>query len=438
MSHLLVDLLDRNLYERSNDCRWWALTPALRNTLAAPMQTDAMLRDITGILAYINSLYTVYTRIFVYDRSGRIVASTRLGKGGGDSAVVGTTIGHATLEAVLALATEQDYHVTPFAPTPLYDDQPTYVYHAAIRHPDQPHTIVGGIGIVFDAAPEFSAMLHGGLNGKAGTTAFFVDREGSIIASTDPARPVGSHLDIDSVIRQQANGCRVSRITVHDGHYASMGCTVSSGYREFKVSDGYREDVIAVVFESFGEVRERRTSGKRAASLLSRPPLESGGRQFATCYVDGNLFAIPAGQVLEALPGSDLLPMSMGRLDGRAGMLAVEHENEETKFIWVFDLGYMVRGQPSVIAAGCQVIVVRHGQQSIGLLVDELHSVPEFSDAQITSTPFARDANGALVSQVIKDEDENLLIQVLDVDYIYRTLKAGDMPCMPEMVQEAA
>jgi CheW protein len=26
MSHLLVDLLDRNLYERSNDCRWWALT----------------------------------------------------------------------------------------------------------------------------------------------------------------------------------------------------------------------------------------------------------------------------------------------------------------------------------------------------------------------------------------------------------------------------
>jgi hypothetical protein len=42
------------------------------------------------------------------------------------------------------------------------------------------------------------------------------------------------------------------------------------------------------------------------------------------------------------------------------------------------------------------------------------------------------------VSQVIKDEGENLLIQVLDVDYIHRTLKAGDMPCMPEITREAA
>lgn len=439
MSHLLVDLLDRNLYERSNDCRWWALTPALRNTLAAPVQTDAMLRQVTGILAYINSLYTVYTRLFVYDRSGRILASTKLGNSGVDNAVVGTTIEQATLEAVLSLATEQDYHVTPFAPTPLYDNLPTYVYHAAIRHPDNPKTIVGGIGIVFDAAPEFSAMLHGGLNGKVGTTAFFVDREGRIIASTDPARPVGSHLGIDSAIRRQQNGCSTSRITEHDGHYASMGCTVSNGYREFKVSDGYRDDVIAVVFESFGEVRGRGASGNRAVAMLSRPPLERGGRQFATCYVDGNLFAVPAEQVLEALPGSDLLPMSMGRFDGRIGMLAVEHENEDTKFIWVFDLGHMVRGQPSETAAGRQVIVVRHGEQSIGLLVDALHGVPEFGDRQITPTPFARDAGGALVSDVIKDEGGGLLIQVLDVDYLYRTLKAGDLPCMPElMAQEAA
>jgi hypothetical protein len=43
------------------------------------------------------------------------------------------------------------------------------------------------------------------------------------------------------------------------------------------------------------------------------------------------------------------------------------------------------------------------------------------------------------VSQIIKDEGGEMLIQVLDVDYIYRTLKAGDMPCMPDMTaQEAA
>ncbi|MDP1864634.1 MAG: hypothetical protein Q8K52_12095 [Thiobacillus sp.] len=186
MSHLLVDLLDRNLYERANDCRWWALTPALRNALAAPVQTDAMVKDINGILTYINSLYTVYTRIFVYDTSGRIIAITHLAQKGEDRAMVGTSIGPVTLQSVMALSGEQDYHVAPFAPTPLYDALPTYVYHAAIRHPDNPKTIVGGIGIVFDAAPEFSAMLHGGLNGKAGTTAFFITSIAWAISSPAP------------------------------------------------------------------------------------------------------------------------------------------------------------------------------------------------------------------------------------------------------------
>lgn len=439
MSHLLVDLLDRNLYERANDCRWWALTPVLRNALAAPARTGDMVRSITGILTYINSLYTVYTRIFVYDRSGRIIAGTSLVQGGEDRSIVGTTIGHDTLDAVLSLATEQDYHVSPFAASPLYGGLPTYVYHAAIRHPDTPHTIVGGIGIVFDAGPEFSAMLHGGLNGKAGTTAFFIDRCGRIIASTDPARPVGSLLDgVDPDILRQEKGCSTSTITIHDGRYASMGCTVSNGYREFKNSDGYQEDVIAVVFESFGEVRESRASGNRAATVIEQNSPDRGGRQFATCFIDGDLYALPAEQVLEALPGTGLVPNSMGGFTGRVGMVALEREGEGKKFIWVFDLGYMARGRLSEITHASQVIVVRHGQKSIGLLVDELHGVPEFPDELISPTPFALDADDALVPQVIKGNQGGLLIQVLNLDYIYRSLETGEIPYMPEAVMEAA
>lgn len=311
MSHLLVDLLDRNLYERANDCRWMALTPALRSALAAPERTDAMLKDITAILSYINSLYTVYTRIFVYDTSGRIVAATRLANKGEDRALVDSNVGPATLQAVMALAGELDYHVTPFASTPMYDQAPTYAYRAAIRHPDQANRIVAGIGIVSYATPEFSAMLHGGLNGKHNTTAFFVNRMGYIVASTDPARPVGTKLDFDPAVLQLKNGERSSTVTVHDGQHASMGCTVSSGYREFKVSGGYEDDVIAVVFETFGEVRERARGGDKSAAVIEAQSLEGGGRQFATCYVGGQLFAIPAEQVLEAQPASNLLPMSM-------------------------------------------------------------------------------------------------------------------------------
>lgn len=438
MSHLLVDLLDRNLYERSNDCRWWALTPALRQTLAAPDKTPDMLKHITGILVYINSLYTVYTRLFVYDTSGRVIASTNLAHKGEDLAVIGTSIEHETLQSVLGLATEQDYYVTPFVASPFYNNQPTYIYHAAIRHPDNPNKVVGGIGIVFDAGPEFEAMLHGGLNGKAGTTAFFINREGQILASTDPARPVGSNLFIDNNRLHQKNGRSASKVTIHDNHYASKGCTVSSGYREFKVTDGYKEDVVAVVFEAFGETRDRITSSNKSATLLDQSAVDSGSKQFATFFIDGNLFAIPAEHVLEALPGTAILPMSMGGFTGRIGMLAVEHDKEVKQFIWVFDLGYMVRGKTSEITSGCQVIVIQHEQQNIGLLVDELHGVPEFGDALITPTPFAKDANGTLVPEVIKGNRGDLLIQVLDIEYIYRTLKAGEMPCMPEDIMQNA
>ena len=434
MSHLLVDLLDRNLYERANDCRWWALTPALRNALAAPVQTDSMIKDMTAILTYINSLYTVYTRLFVYDTSGRIVAATHLAQKGEDRAMVGSSIGHVTLQAVMALASEQDYHVSPFAPTPMYDTQPTYVYHAAIRHPDHSNVIVGGIGIVFDAAPEFSAMLLGGLNEKPGTTAFFINRLGHIIASTDPARPVGTLLDIDPGVLSLINGQSASSITVHDGRYASMGCTVSSGYREFKVSDGYHEDIIAVVFEYFGGVLERIQSGNKPAFLLESHAVERGGKQFATCFIDGHLYAIPAEQVLEALPGSKLRPMSMGSIEGRVGMLALEHEHEVEKLIWVFDLGFMVRGRLTEITRTSQVIVVRHGAECIGLLVDELHGVPEFSGENITPTPFAMHEGGTLIPQVIRANRGEILIQVVSLEYVYAVLKAGEMPCMPEML----
>jgi chemotaxis signal transduction protein len=438
MSHLLVDLLDRNLYERSNDCRWWALTPALRSTLAAARPTDGMLGRISAILAYINSLYTVYTRIFVYDTSGCIVASTSLAHPGKDAAVVGSRVDRDTLEAVMCLGSEQAYHVTPFAPTPLYDGLPTYVYHAAIRHPDRPETIVGGIGLVFDAGPEFLAMLQGGLNGKAATVAFFVDRQGRIIASSDPAHRVGERLELDDAVRSLGNGRSLSNVTVHDGCYASMGCTMSNGYREFKVSDGYRDDVIAVVLESFGEVRGRKALGERGRLTLERDAGEGGARQFATFWVDGSLFAIPAAQVQEALPAAAIVPVALGQFVGRVGMLEIEQEGAASRFIWVFDLGYMIRGEASAVGPGCQVVVARHGEQRIGLLVDALHGAPEFGEAHIMPTPFARDVGGTLVPQVIKGNAGNVLIQVLDVGYLLRTLKAGELPCLPDLLEPEA
>jgi chemotaxis signal transduction protein len=420
VSHLLVDLLDRNLYERSDDCRWWAVTPELRAALAAPERDGEVVERITRILDYVNRLYTVYTRVLVYDASGCIIASTHPDRDGGT--VVGASIDAVTLAQVRALRTEQDYYVTPFAPTPLYGGRPTYVYHAAIRDPDDDANVVGGIGIVFDAAPEFLAMLHGGLGKKAGMKALFVDRKGCVISSTDPTRPAGTTLEMDKALLDLPNGSSASRIVVHDGHYAIMGCTVSSGYREFKVSDGYREDVLAVVFDSFGEVRARLAPGHKSDMVLESDVTDRGGREFATFFIDGTLFALPAEHVLEALPASTMSSVPRSDRKARIGLLGLQREGENHGSVWVFDLGALLRGKPSTIDKSSQVIIVRYGEHMIGLLVDALHGVPEFHEAQIMASPFVGRADGALVQHFIKANGGRLLIQSVDVTRLFAVL----------------
>ncbi len=423
VAELLVDLLDRNLYERADDCRWWALTPELRSALAEPEVDAAQARRLREILDYINSLYTVYTRLFVYDRHGRVVAASRLGA---DESLP-RAVDAATLERVLALPDEQAYHVSAFEPSPYYGGQPTYVYHAAVRDPAHEGRVVGGIGIVFDGAREFEAMLRGCLGQAGGVSAYFTDRSGRIIASTNPARPVGSTLPLAAGPLALSRGHSLSQVVEHDGHYAVMGCAASQGYREFKVSDGYEEDVLAVVFHQLGAVQQGAGAHSvRHAAIEDNGYAGSGTRQtYATFLCGGNLLALPATHVLEALPAGALSARNKGS-GGRIGMLAPQDNSQIGHFVWVYDLGLLLQGQAGTLDAGSQIVIVRHGLHTIGLLVDGLHAVPEFDEAQFMGSPFG--AGQRLVSHFIKANQGQLLIQLLDPALLMARLFGGTPP----------
>lgn len=425
VSHLMVDLLDRNLYERANDCRWWAVTPELRVALAEKGTLGNMVRRITDILTYINKLYTVYARIFVYDTQGIILASTHATPGPSPTdSVIGLRLNANTLEHVLALRSEQDYHVTPFEATPLNGNVPTYIYHAAIRDPDDETRVVGGIGIVFDAAGEFSDMLQSGLTNKADVTAFYIDRNALIISSTDPTRSVGSTLDVAANVRQLKNGETASSILVHDGQYAVMGCTASHGYREFKVSDDYRDDVLAVVFTRVGQVRSRDTyAHTTTAAPIENTTTTGNRREYATFYADGALFAIAAENVVEALPAAQLSRMSGGHR-GCIGMLVPRTQGKVNHFVWVYDLGMVLIGKPSQVESGSQIIVLEYRNHTIGILVDALHAVPQFSQSEIMMSPFVKDLEGAMVSRLIKANSGRLLIQEINIQNLFSAVTA--------------
>jgi chemotaxis signal transduction protein len=422
ISHLLVDLLDRNLYERSDDCRWWALAPELRAALSSPGVDEASAGQIRKMLVYINGLYTVYTRIFVYDRHGRIVASTGIPRDSLGAEVTGSEVTQQALSSILALQSPQDYHASPFETSPLYGGRHTYIYHAAIRDVLDGDVVTGGIGIVFDAEPEFRNMLQSGIADKPDMLAFYVDRQGMVLSSTDGNHPVGSRLDLDTDLLALPNGQGTSRITVHDGQYAIVACTVSSGYREFKVADGYCEDVIAVVYRLLGAVREAAQQAIPVSLQIERESSLNKGLEFATFFCNGQLYAIEALHVLEAVPFSDVRTTSLGGSFGRIGILGLARADLAQRFIWVYDLAQLFGNAPATATSSSQVMVVRLGGKTIGLLVDDLHAVPQFDPEQIFPSPLAPVSGSVLTTQVIRANRGTLLIQVLDADRLVSTL----------------
>lgn len=427
-AHLLVDLLDRNLYERSDDCRWWALTLELRQGLAQP-EADTPER-IAAILGYINQLYTVYTRLVVYDRQGRIIAAT--GEGGAELA--GQSISPEALNKVLALSNPQHYHVSPFETSALYEGEPTYIYHAAIRHPEHEEQVVGGIGIVFDSGPELVNMLRSGLGGREQMQALFVDRQGRVLASTSAEHPIGSQLDLTAAALALGHGQYQSRITTHQGQYAIEACSVSSGYREFKTSDGYREDVIAVVYRHFGEVRSAQVQASTRSYFIEHDPAQTGGLEFATFFSDGNLMALPAECVQEAVSFAEVRTTSMGLRTAQIGILGLRSDQApqgKASFIWVFDLGELMHGRRSRTTPTSQVMVLRNRDQALGLLVDDLHAVTQFDPADIEPSPLALLSESMLTTEVIKANQGRLLIQAVNAPRLFDWLIDGIEPPGP-------
>ena len=110
---LAIDIMDRNLYERANDCRWWALASVFSELLSHDPRSEQDGRTIGSVLRAINDLYTVYTNLVVFDRAGKVVAVS-------DSAkhdLAGTVLQDQWVGRILALQDAQDYVVSEFVPS---------------------------------------------------------------------------------------------------------------------------------------------------------------------------------------------------------------------------------------------------------------------------------------------------------------------------------
>ncbi|MFT2090126.1 cache domain-containing protein [Paraglaciecola sp. 2405UD69-4] len=247
---LAVDIMDRNLYERANDVRWWALTTVFREHLQSKELSSAAKQEISNILLYINKLYTVYTNLYVYDRNGVILAVSNQDQGHFIGQQVEPKSGAAE---ALQVNDSQKYSVSSFAKSNQYQNNQTYIYNASITNLEQ-SSVIGGIGIVFDSKPEFSEMLNDTLpideQGKIinGCFAIYCQRDGMIVSSTENSpQGVGEIVDLDKDLLSLQNGEQHSLLVEYKGKPYAAGIAASNGYREYKTTGDYCNDILALI-----------------------------------------------------------------------------------------------------------------------------------------------------------------------------------------------
>ncbi len=178
-----IDLIDRNLYERSCDCRWWATDAAFVAALAQPGPDTA--RFAGERMAVILKAYTVYFDIVLADLSGRIVANGR----SDTYASMGTP--HASspwFQSALQTASGDEFGFQTVHASPLAGGKRVLVYSCKVcRDGNAQGEPLGVIGIVFNWDSLAQKIVHDTPTDATGTGASRVcitDDAGFVLADS--------------------------------------------------------------------------------------------------------------------------------------------------------------------------------------------------------------------------------------------------------------
>lgn len=422
---LAVDIMDRNLYERANDCRWWALTSAFGSILSKREISEERADIITDILRYINGLYTVYTNLFVYDVNGKVIAVSTPD----ENNLVGKILKNSWVNETLELTDTQAYSVSIFEPTPLYKNKHTYIYGASIARPGNSNEIVGGIGIVFDSEPQFEAMLQDSLprneQGKVrkGLFAIFCDRKRKVISSTSQDISIGDTIDIDNSFFESENGSGYSKLIEFKGKYYAVGSRTSSGYREYKRKDNYRNDVIALVFVPLAtaiKVSDNKAVEFKGPNFDFSESDSELSIELATFSIKDHTYAFRTENIHKAIgvEGLTEIPGSHELLSGKI--------TDENRVVPVIDFARLKGEDHADCHDSSQIIILKTPKGLFGITVDALGPIPSIPKDRIDFNATLLDAADQYTEGVMlppEAESHTQMVVILDAERVYATVE---------------
>lgn len=425
LSKLAIDIMDRNLYERANDCRWWALTTYFRKSLKSENPHS---QEISKILTYINNLYTVYTNLFVYDNSGVILAVSN----DEENHIIGSKLNNSWVLETLDIKDSQTYSVSPFDKSPLYSNRYTYIYGASITDIADSSEVLGGIGIVFDSQPEFYEMLADTLpkdkddKVQENYFALFCDREKKIISSTNPELKIGDTLNIEDTFFQLQTGSSYANIIEYKGDYFSVGSSLSKGYREYKIDDKYSNDIIAIVFAKIANVEQEVTSDETSIKnySYSKPQVQEPTTEISTFILGNSIYGIESRYIISSLSNQPLTKI-IGCNDYFIGVI-----NHMGKTIGIVALYSIITGENFTYNHTTHDVILLKIEDDekelyIGIAIDHIYDSPEIANKDIQHYKSSITGNKTLTKAVVKPENDihkDELLSILDVHAIYEKM----------------
>jgi hypothetical protein len=177
-----IDLIDRCLYERTCDVRWWATDSSLTDAVERNGSDDfAFASQRMGVIL---DAYTVYHDLVLCNADGKIVANGRPNKYN----VVGNSVQNASwFNQAMRTSTGNEYGFQTSLYCDLVKGQPSLIYSCTVRKDGRADgKVLGVLGVVFNWQSLAVPILQNvpiAEEERAITDCLIVDGSGQVLAS---------------------------------------------------------------------------------------------------------------------------------------------------------------------------------------------------------------------------------------------------------------
>ena len=233
-----IDLIDRNLFERSADIRWWATDQYFWKALMDP--SDINFQKAGDRLKVINGSYTMYRNLILTDAGGEIVACSRNELRNELKKI--NVSDQIWFQHGMRTTKSNEYAVQDVMKSNLEKlKERSLIYSGGVRvDGSREGDTIGVLGILFDWDTEAQKILRicipKDTDGKSidGSAAFYTNCNSEIIETTDEETfPVGLKLSLPETIEHLFAGETVSGVFDYQNKKYLIGSSKTKGYREY-------------------------------------------------------------------------------------------------------------------------------------------------------------------------------------------------------------